>query len=216
MSLHYHPSELILASYASGALADGPSLGVAIHLERCAECRAALSAMEAVGGALLEDLPDARMDALALDHVLALIERPQTPSLRAEPARDERQLGSQPLPAALKARKIGRRRYVAPNLWVAHVQSNAPDGWRTYLLHAGPGQGLLDHGHKGAEMTTVLSGAFRDSTGVYRAGDFVECDTEIEHRPQVEGEESCLCLISAQGGVQVRGIGRLLQPFLQV
>ena len=68
----------------------------------------------------------------------------------------------------------------------------APDGWRTYLLHARPGQGLLEHGHKGCEMTAVISGAFRDDTGLYRAGDFIECGMDLEHRPKVEGEAACL------------------------
>jgi putative transcriptional regulator len=216
VSLRHHPSESILAAYASGALADGPGLGVAAHLEHCAECRAALTAMESVGGALLHDLDDAEMDALALDQALARIERPSAPALRAEATADPRKLGVRPLPRVLKGRRIGPRRFVAPDLWVAHVHSNAPDGWRTYLLHAAPGQGLLEHGHQGAEMTTVLSGAFRDGASVYRAGDFVECGVDLEHRPQVDGEESCLCLIVAEGGVKVRGLARLLQPLLQV
>ncbi len=215
MSIHHHPSQSILAAYASGALADGPGLGVAAHLERCAECRAAVAALEAVGGALLQDLPDAPMQTLALDQALGRIERPEPRPARAERASDRRSFGVT-LPRALKGRRIGRRRFVAPDLWIAHVQSNAPDGWRTYLLHAGPGQGLLEHGHKGPEMTTVLSGAFRDDTGLYRAGDFVECGAELEHRPRVDGETACLCLIVAEGGVKVRGAARLLQPLLQV
>ncbi|HUO22502.1 MAG TPA: ChrR family anti-sigma-E factor [Caulobacteraceae bacterium] len=216
MTLQHHPSELILTAYASGALADGPGLGVAMHLEHCAQCRAAVAAMEAVGGSLLDALDDAAMDGLALDQIMARIERPAPATRRAEPASDRRDLGIDVLPRALQGRRIGPRRFVAPNLWVAHVHSNKPDGWRTYLLHAAPGQGLLEHGHKGAELTTVLTGAFRDETGVYCAGDFIECDSEVEHRPMVEGDQACLCLITAEGSVEVRGLGRLLQPYLQV
>ncbi len=108
------------------------------------------------------------------------------------------------------------RRFVTPELWVAHVGSNAPDGWRTYLLYAGKGMGLLNHGHKGPELTAVLRGAFRDEGGVYRRGDLAETDVVDVHEPKVEGDDPCLCLISAQGGVAIKGLGRLLRPFLQV
>lgn len=216
MSLHHHPSETILAAYASGALADGPSLATAVHLESCVACRRAVGLLEALGGALIEDMPDSAMDAQALDLALARIERPfaPRPARRARP--DRRDLGAGRLPAALAGRGIGARRFVAPDLWVAHVQSNAPDGWRTYLLHAGKGARLLQHGHQGAELTTVIYGAFRDETGLYGPGDFAEVDDGLEHRPAVAGEEACLCLIAAEGGVRVRGFGRLLQPLLQV
>lgn len=216
MSIRHHPSEALLAAYASGALADGPSLTTAVHLESCAQCRAAVGVFEAVGGALVEDLPDSPLPPQALEHALARIERPYA-ARRARPApSDRRGLGAGRLPAALAGRRIGPRRFVAPQLWVAHVHSNAPDGWRTYLVHAVKGQSLLQHSHRGAELTTVVHGGFRDETGHYSAGDFVEADDEIEHRPAVDGDEACLCLITAQGPVKVQGLALLLQPFLQV
>ncbi len=215
MSIHHHPSESVLTAYASGALADGPSLACAIHLDACAQCRAAVAAMEAVGGVLLDELSDAPLDAQALDLMLARIERPPPSPVRRRAAPDPRAF-TNGLPRALKERRIGPRRFVLPGMWVAQVRSNAPDRWRTYLLHAGQGQRLLEHDHRGPEMTVILSGAFRDALGVYRAGDFVEANAGGSHRPAVEGDEACLCLISAEGGVKVEGLARLLQPYLQV
>ncbi len=216
MSLHHHPSAAVLAAYASGALADGPSLAIAVHLESCAQCRRATGVFEAVGGALIETLPACDMNPLALDLALARIERPfpVRPSRRVWA--DRRGIGAGRLPAALAGRRIGARRFVAPDLWVAHIQSSAPDGWRTYLLHAGKGARLLQHGHLGAELTTVIYGAFRDQTGLYGPGDFAEADEGVDHCPTVEGDEACLCLIAAEGGVKARGFARLLQPLLQV
>ena len=216
MSPHHHPSEAILAAYASGALADGPSLATAVHLESCAACRGAVGLFEAVGGALIEATPASDMDPLALDLALAQIERPFPVRPASRASADRRGIGSGRLPSALAGRRIGARRFVAPDLWVAHVQSNAPDGWRTYLLHAGKGARLLQHGHQGVELTTVISGAFRDETGLYGPGDFAEADEALDHRPAVEGDGACLCLISAEGGVRARGLARLLQPLLQV
>lgn len=215
MSIQHHPSEAVLTAYASGGLADGPTLAAAAHLEACPACRAAAAAMEAVGGALLEEEAGVALGPQALDLALARIERPLASPRHASAPQDRRAFGGA-LPRALRGRRIGPRRFVAPGLWVAHVRSQAPDGWRTYLLHAGKGQRLLEHGHKGVELTVVLSGAFRDATGIYGPGDFGETGEGMEHQPEVEGDEGCLCLIAAQGGVKAQGLARLLQPFLQV
>lgn len=215
MSLRHHPSTAVLTAHASGALADGPGLVVAAHLERCAGCREAVRALEAAGGALMEALPDAPLDAQALDRALARLERPVQEQPRPRP-QARRGFEESRLPRALAGRRLGARRFVGPALWIAHVHSNAPAGWRTYLLYAGKGKRLLEHGHKGAEMTAVLHGAFRDETGLYGPGDLAQAEEGQVHRPEVMAEEPCLCLVSAQGGVKTRGLGRLLQLFLQV
>lgn len=213
MTPAHHPSEAVLADYATGVLADGPSLVVSAHLERCAHCRANLKLLEAVGGALIDELTPADMDDDALALALARIERP-------EPARPPavRRLGPEglALPRALAARGVGRRRFVAPGVWVAPVPSSHPDGWRTYLLRAPTGVAVPHHGHNGAEYTVILRGAFADGGGHYGVGDFAECGESDTHHPQAEGPEACICLISGQGGVRAQGILRLVQPLLGV
>ncbi len=169
--------------------------------------------MEAVGGALIDDMLPAAMASQALDLALARIERPYSEPAAA-PAR--RAPDGSRLPTALLRRKIGARRWVMPGMWVAQVHSHAPDGWRTYLLRASGGASLLEHGHNGPEFTTVLQGAFSDATGRYGAGDFAEADAGFDHRPRAEPEGPCLCLITSQGGVKVDGLARLLQPLLHV
>ena len=47
MSVAHHPSDGVIAQYAAGTLADGPSLVAAAHLERCGHCRAGHSQREA-------------------------------------------------------------------------------------------------------------------------------------------------------------------------
>ena len=76
MSVAHHPSDGVIAQYAAGTLADGPSLVAAAHLERCGHCRARVKLFEAVGGALIEELPPATMNDDALALALAKIERP--------------------------------------------------------------------------------------------------------------------------------------------
>ncbi len=214
MSASHHPSEAVLTAYACGSLADGPGLTVAAHLEGCVHCRGLVGTMEAVGGALMAELEPSAMHAQALDLALARIERPAEP--RRVASAPVKTLEGWRLPAALQGRKIGPRLWIAPGLWFAHVHSNAPDGWRTYLLRAGKGQSLPEHGHRGLEVTAVLHGAFGDGIGQYGAGDFCEAAEELQHQPEVVGDQACLCLISAKGGMRAKGIAGLLQPLLRV
>ena len=214
MTPSHHPSEVVLAGYASGALADGPSLTVSAHLDRCPACRAGVRAFEAVGGALLADTEEAAMadDALAL--ALARIERPQAAAPPAPPP--QTMIDGFVLPNALARRGVGPRRWVGPGIWVAPIKSNSPDGWRTYLLRAPPRVEVPHHGHNGPEFTTVIAGAFREDDGLYRAGDFAESGAGLEHHPAIEGDAPCLCLISGAGGVRASGLLRLIQPLIGV
>ncbi len=213
MSPRHHPAEVVLAGYASGALADGPSLVVSAHLEHCPACRGQARLLEQVGGALLAEEPEAAMadDALAL--ALARIERP-------EPARAAAPVPAPPaglrLPKALARRGLGPRRWVGPGIWVAPVPSRRPEGWRTYMLRVPRGVAVPHHGHNGPEFTVVLRGAFCDGEDLFRAGDFGESGEGLEHHPEVEGDDACVCLISGHNGVRASGVLRLIQPFLGV
>jgi putative transcriptional regulator len=55
------------------------------------------------------------------------------------------------------------------------------------------------HGHAGAELTLVLSGAFSDASGAFRRGDLQDVDGETEHQPVGDKDEGCICLIAAEG-----------------
>ena len=213
MSIRHHPTEVVLAGYASGALADGPSLAVSAHLDRCPACRGRVTLFEQVGGALLADNDEVQMAGDALALALARIERPE-PAVRASTPVAGPQ-GVQ-LPSALARRGIGSRRWVGPGIWVAPVRSNKPDGWRTYLLRVPRGVAIPHHGHHGPEFTAVLQGAFTDEGSVYGPGDFAESGEGLEHHPTVQGEQPCICLISGHGGVRATGILRLIQPLIGV
>lgn len=210
----HHPSEAVLAEYASGALADGPSLVVSAHLERCSSCRKATRLFEAVGGELLEEIAPAELRGDALALALARIERPVEPAKPVAPRPGPEGLV---LPRALAARGVGRRRFVAPGVWIAPVPSNSPDGWRTYLLRAPSGVAVPHHGHNGAEYTVILRGAFADGGDHFNLGDFAARDARDAHHPEAEGPDPCICLISGQGGIRAHGlIVSLIQPLLGV
>ncbi|MEC9102787.1 MAG: transcriptional regulator, partial [Pseudomonadota bacterium] len=55
MSIKHHLTEQLLMGYATGTLPEAFNLVVASHISMCDDCRAALAAYEALGGAMLED-----------------------------------------------------------------------------------------------------------------------------------------------------------------
>lgn len=59
-----------------------------------------------------------------------------------------------------------------------------PVGWRA-----------PEHVHGGDELTLVLSGAFRDEVGRYGAGQVCHAASGHRHRPIVDGDADCLCLV---------------------
>lgn len=214
MSLHHHPSAAVLGDFAAGALADGPSLVVSAHLDRCPRCRAEVGLYEGVGGALMADLPPAPMDDDALALALARIERPAPAPRASIPVRPGPE--GLELPRAVARRGFGPRRFVAPGVWVAPIPSRHADGWRTYLLRAPAAAVVPHHDHHGLEFTVLLRGAYVDDTIRYAEGDFTESGPGHEHHPQTEPDGPCICLISGQGGIKASGWVRLLKPLLGV
>jgi len=210
MSLSHHPSEDLLLDLAAGRLERGPALVMRAHLHACPVCSAEAARLEAVGGALLDALPPAALDEDALARALARIETPApTPPPTAKIRVD--------LPGILAGEALGPRRWMAPGLWLRRVESDHGSGFNTYLLHSGPGRRLARHSHAGVEYVCVLQGAFADETGRYGPGDFACGDEALEHSPLAEPGEACLCLISTEGRLQMRGlIARAIQPFVGV
>ncbi len=213
MTIQHHPSHAILIQHAAGGLDSGPALVLATHLAACPTCREALAVAESLGGALLADLPPARMNEHALAKVLARTERPIGPI----PARSlvQRRHDWIETPSEV-VEAASRRRWVAPGVWTAHV-GRKPDKGKTYLLRVAAGMGVPTHTHRGSEFLCVLKGDFSDAAGVYRAGDFIESDEDIEHRPMNSGSCECVCLVYTDNALVPRDwIGRLFQPFVGI
>lgn len=73
---------------------------------------------------------------------------------------------------------------------------------------------MPDHGHRGAELTLVLEGAYSDVTGVYRRGDMQDVDEAVEHRPVADKSAERVCLIASERPCRFKVfIGRLTQPW---
>jgi len=204
VSPRHHPSDDILTGYAAGALEPGFGLVVGAHLDACAHCRARVGAFEAASGAALSDMAEADVSADSLSNVMSRLGE-QAPQVM---------LDSRPFVERLS---LKRKRWVAPGVWVAGVDTpHAPEN-RVYLLSVAAGGLTARHEHSGAEFCTVLKGAYRDELGLFAAGDFAAADGDLNHQPVVEGDEACVCLFATEGRLKPQGLlGRLAFAYADV
>jgi putative transcriptional regulator len=213
MTIKHHLPDSLLMAYSAGQLPEAFNLVVATHLSMCDECRAALGAFDAVGGALVETADAAAVSDASLAATLALIAA-QKPvgDVRA------RRVGIFPGPLAdyvggdldaVKWRSIGMgvRQAILPTAKGASVR----------LLHIPAGQAMPDHGHRGMELTLVLQGAFSDGTGRYNRGD-VDVETEAtQHTPVAEPGLACICLSATDAPLRFTSfVPRMLQPLFKI
>ncbi|MCC6007520.1 MAG: cupin domain-containing protein [Rhodobacteraceae bacterium] len=216
-SLTHHLTEDLLMAYAAGNLPEAFSLVVATHISLCDDCRAALAALECVGGNLLEECAPSPLADDALARALARIADAPGPIARpAIPAPVRRGV----LPAPLQGYVGGdleavRWRPAGPGVRQAILPVG--DGATARLLHIRGGQSVPDHGHRGMELTLVLQGAFRDGAARFARGDIEIVAEEVEHCPVAEEGEDCICLAATDAPLRFRGmLPRLAQPFLQI
>jgi putative transcriptional regulator len=217
MSPRHHPSDETLMAHAAGTLAAGPRLVVDIHLDGCPRCREAVRGFEALGGALLEEIAPAPMADGALDALFARIDAEDAASAEkpvvaavAPPMTPD----GIPLPARLAAHTVGRWRRIGTMLRWARVAVDGDPDANVILLRIPANGSAPRHGHTGREFTQVLTGGFTDGRDAYEAGDLVEADDHVDHRPVVDGDGECICIAAVEVRLRIHGIGRLLQPFI--
>jgi putative transcriptional regulator len=208
-----HPSEDLVLDLARGALERGRALVLRAHLAHCPACQQGLRLAEAVGGALVGELPPAEMAPDALAQALARIERPPPEPPPARVAPD----GWIRVPPDVLEAAERHKRWAAPGVWVAPVTRNRKTGARSYLLGIGPGIAVPLHTHRGTELTCVVKGAYDDAGQIHAAGDFIETDESVEHRPRVTRDGECVCLIAADHALVPRDwVGWLFQPLVRI
>lgn len=200
--INHHPSEPTLLGYATGSLPEALALVTATHLGSCAACRRALATLEATGGALLDELDPVPLTGDALDHLLSRVD---------EPGRAPPMVLNPDLPAPLNHVPLGRWWPIGIGVRYRPLQV-APGAWGGLVL-AQPHRALPRHGHKGLELTCILSGSFADGGGEYVAGDLSEPSADHDQPPLVIGNEPCLCVIASEG-MRLRGLLGLTQRLI--
>lgn len=206
----HHIPDAMLAAYAAGTLCEAFSLVVAAHVSLCDECRVALSAHEAVGGVVLDNLAQEPVSSDMKASVLAALDAPAPIEVATE------RQGIYPSPI------VERLKNAAPtwkNLGMGVKQDilfrNAAGSAR--LLYIPPGVAVPDHSHQGLELTLVLQGSFSDETGHFGVGDVEVADDDIEHTPTADAGAPCICLAATEAPLQFNGFWpKLLQPIFKI
>jgi putative transcriptional regulator len=212
MSRH-HPKPTTLADFAAGTLDEGRCLVVASHLAMCGECREFVATLEEAGGQMLAEIEPV---ALAEGAAARVLDRLVEPASQAAPRKPAAVPVWQSEQKTLLGYELGPWRWIAPGLHHRVVKVTDSDS-RVFMLKAAPGVKLPDHSHTGVELTCVLSGAFIHEGGRFAAGDCDDADQDIGHRPIIDGDEECICVIAMQGELKLSGIfGRLMQPFIRI
>jgi len=219
-TIKHHLTDNIVMAYAAGSLPEAFNLLVATHVSMCDECRAMVAAHEAVGGVVLEEVPEVDLGFDALEACFAKIKTDPKDliELRPQPAKSGSKPGLFPTPLhdyvggdldAVKWRKVGGgvKQAILPTSKDASVR----------LLFIPAGCEVPDHGHNGTEMTLVLQGAFRDELARFATGDVEICDSKLEHKPIAEDGEDCICLAATDAPLKFSGfLPRIAQPFLRI
>jgi putative transcriptional regulator len=193
----HHPSDALLLAYASGAADEAISLIIAVHMSYCSLCRSRSRKLEAIGGALLEDLApaplarDARESAMAKLDSAQLYERPA----RAASSHDRTPAVLRPYIGGDLARV--RWRHMGPRLSYAPLFRRGAVAAR--LLRGVPGADSGLHSHQGLELTLVLQGGYTDMTGNYGPGDLQIMEGSMRHNPIADPGEDCINLAVTTG-----------------
>lgn len=211
--IHSHPSEELVLAHAAGALEPRLALVVAAHLSLCPHCRAIGSEAEEAGGHLLDAVAPVAMSDDALAHVMTRIGA----ALQPAPAAPELSLLPKIVRDAVAAsgKKMRTRKRGVAALDLSGIDAKGEG--RLTLYRIMPGATVPHHGHRGSEITLVLTGAFADETGTYRAGDVAVGAPAIHHRPRAEAGEICFALAYTDAPLAFSGllgaVQRVLRPF---
>ncbi|WP_234191783.1 ChrR family anti-sigma-E factor [Pseudacidovorax sp. NFM-22] len=209
-TIRHHPTDDMLVALAAGTLPAGPAAVLACHVETCPACAGRLMDLEALGGALLEELPDAGLAPEALALTLAAIDAPAAPRVApASPARRARghRLSRPELPAgahwprALDGCSATPWRWIGPGMRWSRLHLPQDPAANVFLLRIGAGKFLPPHTHSELELTQVLWGSFHDGRALFGPGDFDAADGDIHHQPVVQAGSECICLASVDGRV---------------
>ena len=212
--IEHHPGDDLLLSYSAGALGEGWSLAVATHLALCPVCRAAVAAAEELGGVLLDDAEPEAISEGALNRLMARLDE-QVSSAPAAPAHAHAVL-PQPLRDYLGG-DVGSIPWKSIGGAVYQHLIPTNDSSQARMLLVPRGRPISEHGHRGRELTLVLTGSFNDHTGRFSRGDVEDVDEEIVHQPLAGKGDDCVCLVITDAPLKFNGLlPRLFQSFIRI
>lgn len=221
MTVRHHIADELLVAYEAGSLSEGENIAVATHLALCPHCRVAARAATAVGGAMLEGAEPIPIRPDALDRVLDRIAAPPVADRPRQRAAVETAGAPPILPEPLRSYvggDIDRVPWRRLGLKARHYRIPLSDRTTVARLLCIPaGQPVPMHGHRGLELTVVLSGTLVDGHDRLGRGDVEQTDESVEHQPRAGEGEDCICLAVTDAPLRFKGlVARLAQNFLRI
>lgn len=213
--IKHHPSDTLLAQYASATLPASLSVAVAIHVDMCPCCKQKVIALEANNAEFIFNSPPAEApEEQELAGASSMLE-----SIMMDESIDE------VYDVKPKQVTISKKDYQLPRALSRIAHGNfmqmgklsrsriaLDDGeLRSSLLHIDAGGEIPEHTHTGFELTLLLEGEFSDETGDYVPGDFMLLDGRHHHTPITK--EGCLCYTVVSSALHFnKGLSKLLNP----
>jgi putative transcriptional regulator len=213
---NHHLDRSTIMAYSAASLNEAFTVVAAAHMAVCPACRAAVREAEALGGELMDALPDAPVSPSCRDNTFAALDRAPLQQLPVAGPRPELPT---PLARLLGVASLGdvAWRKKAPGVATFDIRLPVGAKGQLKLLRIGAGRAMPEHGHGGEEITLILKGAYRDHMGRFAAGDVADLDEEIEHKPVVEEDADCICLVATEAPTRFKSFAaRLMQPFVGI
>ena len=216
MKPNHHLDDSTLLAYAAGTLDEAFSVVAAAHVAVCPACRSAVRAAEALGGELFDTAGDMAISDDCRARTFAALEQAGLYRLPVtQPRLSIPRALAQLLPVASLEDVAWKKK--APGVAIYDVKLSSAAGGQLRLLRIGAGRAMPEHGHGGEEITMVLKGAYVDHMGRFAAGDVADLDEDIEHRPVVEPDGDCICLVATERPTRFKSLAaRLMQPFVGI
>ncbi|HSK41556.1 MAG TPA: ChrR family anti-sigma-E factor [Arenibaculum sp.] len=216
-----HPGDELLMEYASGSLAEAPALVIATHLALCPACRRTVSEYEALGGALLEDLPPTTLSEDCLASILSRLDEPTSQDAAPQDATPHDaaprgagcadRAGAPVLPEPLRSYAGGDVDELAwkpADPGVEEIDLGVGTGGTcTRLMRIRAGAVMARHSHRGVELMMVLKGGITEfhagASGHFLRGDVAFAEAGTVHGPVADRGEDCVCIVVTDAPIRV-------------
>ena len=200
-----------MLDYASGALSEPFALAMATHVSMNDEAARQYDKLNALGGALLDDMSGDELDGEIMDVMRRLDD--------VEPILIETAETVSDVPAPLRP-YIGASyddlnwRTIGPGIKQALIETGVSTH-KVGLLKIAPGRPVGQHTHKGTEFTVVLEGAYDDGYTRFEKGDLQLADASLDHQPLADKDQGCICLFVLDAPLRFTGpLSKWLNPFI--
>lgn len=222
--INHHPDDNLLTEYAAGSIEMAPGLIICAHVQICPHCRKRVEQLNKLGATILASSVAEAVDPENFTQLMQRIRKQpeEVPAsvkgdVQLHPAYAHDPL-FKPIPKVI-AKLLPHNgqlewRRVSKGLKLARLVTGQSK-YEVAFQRITSGSKVVEHDHRGTEITLVLCGSFSDEDGVYNEGDFLVRTPGEIHRPTATQNQDCLCISVVEAPVKVTGLfGKLVNPFL--